>query len=361
MPNEPSSCELPAPVAARGRQSLASLVRHALLGATGPAPVESGAWDEQYIVAFPATRSPIGANRVTAETWVVRTDAHWPGLATSTQTTYTTDPLSAWSGGSSWSYAGRAVGPAVWGETCVLSLPTSEVASEADRRVFDSRHPSGGTVVILQEAEYPTSCREAFQLVSGMCLVGSPPPRPVEATALPLRSAEQVPRPSVVGRDVHLLLRELARWTRLMPEQLGEMFGASRRTIYNWLAGRAIRDDAKARILRVHDLLAPLADSRDPLLIRDWILRGEPTPLALAASERWSELELRVERETQPLRMGVSAASEREELAAGEPLEVRTAALLAFATGPAVVPRKRSDWRPREYTGITSEQEGDVE
>src|SRR5262249_37179771 len=139
--------------------------------------------------------------------------------------------------------------------------------------------------------------------------------------------------------------------TRLPVEQLGESLGASRRTLYNWLAGRPIGDEAQSRIFRFRDAISPVLSSRDPALVRAWLVRGQPAPAMLAAEERWEELDAVVRQETSPIR----AVDQTHELREGQPYadsqKVLTAALAAFAAAPNRTQDQRSGWSPREVTG----------
>src|SRR5262249_29763722 len=145
-------------------------------------------------------------------------------------------------------------------------------------------------------------------------------------------------------------------------EPLGELVGASRRTIYNWLAGKPIGEDAQARILRLRDLLTPVAETRDPSLVRSWLLRGDPSPATLAAQQRWGEVERLVEVEVKPLQPATEIAGPLEgELAYADSPDVLRAALLEFASPAARVTRLSRAWQPREVTGISHEDPKDAD
>ncbi|CAN5653434.1 hypothetical protein BH18ACT13_BH18ACT13_17360 [soil metagenome] len=155
-------------------------------------------------------------------------------------------------------------------------------------------------------------------------------------------------------------LRELLDRTRMSPAELGPLIGARRRTVYHWLAGGPIGTRAALRILELHTRLGPLADSRDPLLVRVFLLAGDPRPADLAAAERWDELERLVAKELRPLEAapdGTRTTSSPDELS--QPREVQKAALLAFAASPARTLPPSVGWHPRELTGIEPDDEAD--
>jgi hypothetical protein len=161
------------------------------------------------------------------------------------------------------------------------------------------------------------------------------------------------------SRDPLDELRKLLDSTRLPVEEAAVLIGASRRSVYNWLAGRPIRDEAQARIFRFQAALAPIVQSRDPALVRDWLLRGSPEPAKLAADQRWEELDSRVSREVAPIRPTETDRSDADGRSHAETADVLRAALVAFATAPSSIPGQRPGWHPRELTGIASEYEED--
>jgi len=155
-------------------------------------------------------------------------------------------------------------------------------------------------------------------------------------------------------------LRELLDRTRMSPAELGPLIGARRRTVYHWLAEGPIGTRSASRILQLHTLVAPLSDSRDPLLVRAFLLAGDPRPADLAAAERWDELERLVANELRPLEAapdGTRTTSSPDELS--QPREVQKAALLAFAASPARTLPQSVGWYPRELTGIEQDDEAD--
>ncbi len=149
-------------------------------------------------------------------------------------------------------------------------------------------------------------------------------------------------------------LRELQDWTRMSPTELAPLIGASRRSIYHWLSTGTIGRQASTRITRLHSALKPLRESRDPLLIRAWLSRGEPSPGDLASAERWDEFEPLIGEQLRPLEP-VQGESEASSTEAGHSEEVRMAALLAFANISVRKPTPRSGWQSREVTGIAED------
>jgi transcriptional regulator with XRE-family HTH domain len=232
---------------------------------------------------------------------------------------------------------------------CLISLP-ARMSPPAPDLVFWTESLGASGILIVAEAKLsrtdPADVSHA----------------PAWRRVLQAQSTRQRPtaeRERDVRRDAYSELRLLLEWTRLPVEQLGELLGASRRTIYNWLAGRPIRDEA--RIFRLRDVLSEIAASRDPALVRAWLLRGDPSPAMLATEERWDDLEARVRDETAPLRPIVQMPEEEEGEPRADSPEVLRAALVAFSTAPSRTTVRRAAWSPREITGIETEDEEDAE
>jgi hypothetical protein len=245
------------------------------------------------------------------------------------------------------------IGVSVWAGEWLISLPAQAApAPSAPDLVFWTSEGLGASSILIVaepkisrtdpvDASHAPAWRRLFETL------------PIQRPA-----AERHP---AITRDAHADLRTLAEWTRLPVEQLGELLGASRRTIYNWLSGRPIRDEAQSRILRFRDSISPVASSRDPALVRAWLLRGDPSPAALVAQERWDELESVVRHETAPVRPADEVLEHGLKEPHADAPEVLTAALLAFSNPPARTTIRRPDWKPREVTGIESESEEDAE
>jgi hypothetical protein len=235
----------------------------------------------------------------------------------------------------------------VWGGTYVISLPYPTVS--APDLAFWAREGIGASsVLFVGEAKLthtdPTDARHA----------------PAWRRLFEPRSlSEEEPAPSI--RDPHKELRALAESTLLPVEQLGDVLGASRRTMYNWLGGRPIRDEARSRIFRLRDSLEPVIRTRDPALVRNWLVHGDPSPALLAAEDQWDEFDDRVRQATAVLRPINEGRDSGRDEPHPEPLDVLRAALMAFSTPQAQATSQRPGWRPREVTGIASDVEEDAE
>lgn len=243
------------------------------------------------------------------------------------------------------------IGLRLWGGSVVFALPALEPVREADLVYWAADRATGRSTLWLFETKC-TATQPAEHLPAWRRSLNA-----YVTEELAARHVRQEP-----PRDAHAELRLLSDWTRLPVEPLAELVGASRRTIYNWLAGKPIGEDAQARILRLRDLLTPVAESRDPSLVRSWLLHGDPSPATLAAQERWRELERLVAVEVKPLQPAteIGEASEGQPAYADSP-DVLRAALLAFASPPARVRQPNGDWQPREATGIALEETEDAE
>ena len=169
----------------------------------------------------------------------------------------------------------------------------------------------------------------------------------------------------VVGLDVvpsaMSALDDLAQWTDLPTERLGYLVRASRRSIYNWRRGSNVPAETAARILRVHELLQPLATRRPPAIIRGWLADGEPSAVELAHEQNWVDFGRLIEEE-------IKAKVARPPLPPGrddeglEPLAfsqaTRREILSRFRSSSTLAPR-RADWQPREVTGLGDEETDD--
>ena len=156
-------------------------------------------------------------------------------------------------------------------------------------------------------------------------------------------------------------LEDAVRWTGLSNEALGGLLGASRRSVYNWLRGRAMSSQFETRALRLQAALRPLAESRAPGEIAGWLQSGARPLADLVQEERWQDIEALVQEELQP-RVLEPMLSEPHD---GEPesysAETRRAVLAALRSPPPVEQRRRPDWRPREVTGTSLQPDDEAE
>jgi hypothetical protein len=163
------------------------------------------------------------------------------------------------------------------------------------------------------------------------------------------------PRPS--GRQA---LEDLSQSTALSHEVLGALIGASRRSVYNWLRGRAMSPQFEMRAVRLRAVLRPLAERRAPGEMASWLQAGTTPPAELLREERWEDVEGLIQQELKP-RVLEPMSAEPE---VGEPeaysAETRRAVLAALRTPPPIDQRRRPDWRPREVTGVVPVADGEV-
>jgi hypothetical protein len=186
------------------------------------------------------------------------------------------------------------VGMNVWGGHYVISMPARATPAAPDFLYWTREGCGASNILFIGEAKLTnTDPADRAHLPAWRRIFES-------RWSVPLASGDD--EPPVATRDAQSELRALADSTRLTIDELGGLFGASRRTMYNWLAGRPIREATQSRIFRLRDAIAPIEDSRDAVLVRDWLLQGDPSPAQLAAGERWDELETRVHQDTAPLR-----------------------------------------------------------
>lgn len=245
------------------------------------------------------------------------------------------------------------IGIVVWGGEYVVSVPT-RLAPPAPESALWSREGVGASSIVF---------------VCGSQLTSTDPSDSAHTPAWrQLFQYSQLPQDTAVGgsdallsRDPHSELRSLAETTRLSVEQLGGVVGGSRRSVYNWLAGRPIGDEARARIFRLRDTLDPITSSRDSALVRDWLVDGDPSALQLATTGHWDELQSRVEEATSPHFAAKESLGGETENAPAESAGVIQAALLAFATPVERPTVQRPYWKPREITGMVDEGEEEPE
>jgi len=153
-------------------------------------------------------------------------------------------------------------------------------------------------------------------------------------------------------QDVAKALNDLAEWTRLPIEDLGNLLGASRRSFYNWRAGKPVSTEYRERILHTRDILEPIASTRDAILVRQWINSGSPPPATLLREERWYELERAVAQGVAPVPLVQPSSQDASamEQPEGYAPQVREALLAGFVSAkPRTLP-KRDTWYPRELT-----------
>jgi hypothetical protein len=155
-------------------------------------------------------------------------------------------------------------------------------------------------------------------------------------------------------QDVAKALHDLAEWTRLPIEDLGNLLGASRRSFYNWRAGKQASKDYRDRILQARNILEPVALTRDPVLVRHWINSGTPSPATLLREQRWHDLERAVTNATAPVRPALQPSNQDASAVMGEPEgygpQAREALLAGFGSAKPRTLLKRDTWYPRELT-----------
>jgi AcrR family transcriptional regulator len=150
-----------------------------------------------------------------------------------------------------------------------------------------------------------------------------------------------------------MALRELMRVTGGSADLVAETLGASRRSVYNWLKGKPVRDEFAARATRVQHLLRPLREEWHPDALSAWLEKGDPSPAKLAAAERWLELQQLIATALRPLSpMPEPPASDEPQAWSAEAM---TSALEEFRR--PMRPIERREWEPRELTGVSPEPE----
>jgi hypothetical protein len=312
-------------------------------------------WGEHYAGTIPTYRALTEASMTPLSESSMSGHARAFDLGSPTQLTVSLDAQVA----RDWNHTLGAteIGMSVWGGDCVLALPSYSVPPVVNLLLSTTGLLEGtpGSVVVLDEEETRTEPSD-FENVPAWRRIFNTYERGIAGE--PTAGGSLVITPT---RDPHLELRQLVETTRLPAERLGQMLGASRRTIYNWLSNRPIRDDAQARIFRLHDSLSPVAATRDPLLVREWLLRGDPPPAELAADEQWTHLQDLVSSQAGSIQPVEGEATPLAGEPHAESSNVLRAVLLAFGTRSAGPGNKRPDWRPREVTGISAEYEEDAE
>lgn len=240
------------------------------------------------------------------------------------------------------------LGVFVWGDDYVVSIPTRTSAPAPELALWTSEGVGGSNIFFVGESKLTST-------------------DPADSAHMPMwwqifryssQPGSHVAEEAFVSRDARAELRWLAETTRLPVEQLAELVGASRRTVYNWLSGRSIGEEARARIFRLRDALEPISQTRDSTLVRSWLAQGNPSSFQLAASEQWAELAARAQRDISPLPSSDEALEDLHAQPAETPAVLR-AALVAFSTALEQPSPQRPGWKPREITGVTSEDEED--
>jgi hypothetical protein len=165
-------------------------------------------------------------------------------------------------------------------------------------------------------------------------------------------------------QDVARALNDLAEWTRLPIEELGSLLGASRRSFYNWRAGKQVSKDFRERILTARNILEPIASTRDPIFVRQWMNSGSPSPASLLREQRWHELERAAAASVAPVPAVQQPSTENANVIdepEGYAPEAREALLAGFASAKPRTMPKRNTWYPRELTDDSLGQGEDEE
>lgn len=184
------------------------------------------------------------------------------------------------------------------------------------------------------------------------------PARDLSRTNFSVPKLPSSPRPRPSGRHA---LEDLSRSTGLSHEALGVLIGASRRSVYNWLHGRAISPRFEARVLRLRSTLRPLAESRAPGEIATWLQAGPTPPAGLLREERWEDVEALVQQELKPRVLEPMPTDPEDGAPEAYSAATRRAVLASLRTSPSVQPRRRPNWRPREITGTLAPAEDEAE
>ena len=150
-------------------------------------------------------------------------------------------------------------------------------------------------------------------------------------------------------------LHDLMRTTGGSADLVAETLGASRRSVYNWLKGKPVRDEFAVRATRLQQLLRPMREEWHPEALSAWLNDGDPSPAQLAAADQWLELQERVRAALRPL----TPQPEHDVELRGEPEAWPRAALAAVLEEfrAHATPGEARDWRPRELTGLSPEPE----
>jgi DNA-binding transcriptional regulator YiaG len=198
--------------------------------------------------------------------------------------------------------------------------------------------------------------------------------RPLETTSKvlalpPLVRAVAPARPVALARDAtsdapptaHAALNDIATWTRLPADELARLWNTSRRTVYNWLEGRAIREDTAEAILATHESLVHMVGSRDPYFLRRWLLAGRPSPAELIHSQDWQALRRRVKEATASVHSvadhNIQSTDRRDDAGYGADLiRSMSRAVRGIVSAPQWV---APAWTPKELTGLTIDDDAD--
>lgn len=191
--------------------------------------------------------------------------------------------------------------------------------------------------------------------------------RPGDTSKVLATESDLTPRAYEVGTSPshtqpHDALDAIARWTRLPPDELGFLWGASRRSIYNWLDRKPIKSPEIADlIVQTYEELSPMQGSRDPLYFRQWLKDGEPPPTALIRRRLWRDLRARIGLELSPLLPMESMHPSLDEKTVGYGDEALRSISHALRASLPVAPVVRPSWSPREVTGLGGDEDEESE
>lgn len=103
-------------------------------------------------------------------------------------------------------------------------------------------------------------------------------------------------RPDPIDSPILDQLTRLGGRLQLSRDELAELLGVSRRTVFNWLSGSVSPNpEARQRIQRILELLSE-ASSWTSSDLQWWLMDGDPSPFHLLAAQRWNEFSDRVVR-----------------------------------------------------------------
>lgn len=170
------------------------------------------------------------------------------------------------------------------------------------------------------------------------------------------------PGRQLFGVDPAGALSDLAEWTSLPTARLGRLLGVARRSIYNWASGKPVRPEIQTRLGRVHDALQPIAARYEPDAVRQWLDEGRPTNFELITDQQWSTVARRAQAllEQQKVRRIDDTTDVQTHDIDSFSDAVRAAVLTQFSTQTNREQARRSEWAPREFTGVANYEDDDV-